>query len=152
MHPSARQPQSRAGETEPAPEVEASVEAPAFGAQALLALQQSAGNVAVQRILRATSSPPPLSPSPGRVLQRAGWFKASFPTPAASLAYHWGKHGKPFGKTKQEYTADAEAHYAANSAKGVATTLSDGSKGLKIKGAPGGIYTAAGEIVSFWYD
>ena len=119
-----------------------------LGPQSVLALQRSAGNVAVQRLLRTR----PARTASAQQIQRQGWYRSSFPTAAASLEYHHRTHGQAHGKSREEYTKDAEAFYAANSDKGVTWALKDGTQGIKIKGQPGGIFTATGQIVTFWYD
>jgi RHS repeat-associated protein len=80
------------------------------------------------------------------------WDKGTFPNRMQSIRYHWEKHGKPFGKSIDEYTQDALEFYKQNKSRAIHITLKDGRPGLKIKGAPGGIFTPEGRVISFWYE
>ena len=67
--------------------------------------------------------------------------------------YHWNKHARELGATLEEYTDDALACWRQyrDTARPCAI---DGGRGIgyRIKGPPGGIFTADGRIVTFWYD
>ncbi|MEO3797383.1 polymorphic toxin-type HINT domain-containing protein [Nonomuraea sp. B10E15] len=77
---------------------------------------------------------------------------------ADSFAYHYEKHGRPLGKTEEEYHADAKAWLESNPARARMNSrlveLADGTRAAKYtspNGGPGGI-VQNGKLVSFWYD
>ena len=80
------------------------------------------------------------------------WYKSNWRDVWESIKYHWERHAKKFGKSIEEYTSDATKFFEDNKNAGKPHQLRDGTTGLKIDGAPGGIYTNHGQIVSFWYD
>ena len=93
------------------------------------------------------------------VLQRAAqaasplWSRATFPSAAQSIIYHWRTHAQQFGISIPQYTSDARMFFQAHSAQGLAYTFKDGTTGIVIRTqlGPGGLFTTDGRIVSFWY-
>ena len=66
---------------------------------------------------------------------------------------HWRYKAKHFNATLEEYTDDALAFWRMNSHRATKFTIDGGlGVGYKIKGVPGGIFTADGKIVTFWYN
>jgi hypothetical protein len=77
------------------------------------------------------------------------WYKSTFPTKKASIAYHTKKHGH--GRTPLQYTKDAVYFYEKNKDLRIPIILKDGTPGYKIKkGKKGGTWTRTGKIVTFW--
>ncbi|MCG3137129.1 MAG: hypothetical protein HJJLKODD_00972 [Phycisphaerae bacterium] len=81
------------------------------------------------------------------------WYKVqnNWKGNKAQTIYHWEKHAKKFGLTLEEYTDDAIAFWHIHKHEKFEFPI-DGGVGYKIDGIPGGIYTADGKIVTFWYD
>ena len=72
-------------------------------------------------------------------------------TNPSKIGYHWKKHAEKYGKSLEEYMNDALEFFQTNKQRGKEITTEIGT-GIKIEGAPGGIFSKDGRIVTFWYD
>jgi RHS repeat-associated protein len=82
-----------------------------------------------------------------------GWRGTNM-TAEQSMNYHWDKHGKNRGVSREQYLADAAAWArTVDPMMGTPTKLQDGSTGyiIRVKNSPGGIIDGNGNIISFWY-
>jgi len=76
------------------------------------------------------------------------WDKASFPTVAKSLRYHYGAHGT--GQGILNFTREAKELLNANKALATPKLLATGEMGIKIKTKTHfGIYTDKGKIITY---
>lgn len=83
-----------------------------------------------------------------------GWRATSFGDEAASLNYHYTKHGLKAGVSKEQYAQDARAWARKPAGTGKSVQLKDGTQGLTYRtpgGGPGGIVDLDGKIITFWY-
>ena len=80
------------------------------------------------------------------------FFTRNFTNPG-KIEYHWNKHAKKYGKSLEEYMNDALSFFAENKHKGEWIPTEVG-QGLRIRnpGHPGGIFSADGRIITFWYE
>ncbi|MBI3151968.1 MAG: RHS repeat-associated core domain-containing protein [Chloroflexi bacterium] len=77
------------------------------------------------------------------------WYKSTFPSEEASLAYHYSIHGGPWS-SPEAYTRAAQKFYATNINLAEPYILQDGAEGIRIVTRQYyGIYTVDGQIVTF---
>ena len=83
------------------------------------------------------------------------WYRSTFETIEKSIIYHFQEHVIKKGLTMslKQYTEDALLTFKNHVLEGIAGPLRDGTPGILIQrpGLPGGWFTKAGKIVSFWY-
>jgi hypothetical protein len=78
-------------------------------------------------------------------------------TNGEKIGYHWEKHAKPLGKSVEQYAADASQFWATHSGdmskwRKVSTEVGEAYKYKDAVTKQGGIFTADGRIVTFFYD
>jgi len=72
-------------------------------------------------------------------------------TNPSKIEYHWKKHAEKHGKNLEDYINDARSFFEANRHQGHLHNTEVGP-GIKVRGAPGGIFSNDGRIATFWYD